>query len=35
MYATALMAYSTEKPITILFDDATTSGYVKQIILGG
>lgn len=35
MYATALMAYSTEKPITILFDDATTSCYVRQIILGG
>ena len=34
MYAAALMAYSLGMPVTILFDDATSSCNVKQIILG-
>lgn len=34
MYATALMAYSLGIPVTILFDDATASCTVKQVILG-
>jgi hypothetical protein len=34
MFATALTAYSMDKSVTIMFDDATASCYVRQLIVG-